>query len=166
MTPHELAAQAWTTYLKDTYVNNKGEIKETFAHDWRASNPNNHARIVAYKEGRGSRPVINDGYGPIIVSIVDIFLATAPPPPATFKKVAPRVAYADGGSDARYCLKDFPDNRDDVAQYSPDGLCLGSERSGGSKENCPTSAKEINGREYCSLPLIGDPTKNTGSWTI
>lgn len=83
----------------------------------------------------------------------------------TFKRVAPRVAYAAGGSDARYCLKDFPSLRDDVASYDVNGLCLGG-RSNGSADDCPTSAKEINGREYCELPTQGDPTKNTGSWLI
>lgn len=86
-------------------------------------------------------------------------------PPPTFKKVAPRVAYKDGGSDARYCLKDFPSLRDDVASYDENGLCLGG-RSDGSPADCPTSALEINGRDYCSLPTQGDPTKNTGSWLI
>ena len=88
-----------------------------------------------------------------------------PPPPLTFVKVAPRVAYKAGGSDARYCLKDFPSLRDDVATYDSNGLCLGG-RSDGSAADCPTSALEIDGRAYCSLPTTGDPTKNTGSWTI
>lgn len=83
----------------------------------------------------------------------------------TYKRVAPRVAYAAGGSDARYCLKDFPGLRDDVASYDANGLCNGG-RSNGSDKDCYTSAKEINGREYCDLPTQGDPTKNTGSWLI
>ena len=90
---------------------------------------------------------------------------TPPPPPPTYKKVAPRVAYKAGGSDARYCLRDFPSLRDDVASYDVNGLCNGG-RSDGSPADCPTSALEIDGREYCSLPTQGDPTKNTGSWLI
>lgn len=89
-----------------------------------------------------------------------------PPPVQTYVKVAPRVAYKAGGSDARYCLKDFPSLRDDVASYDPNGLCTDGRRSDGSPADCPTSALEIDGREYCSLPTQGDPTKNTGSWKI
>lgn len=86
-------------------------------------------------------------------------------PPSSFKKVAPRVAYKAGGSDARYCLRDFPSLRDDVASYDANGLCLGG-RTDGSPTDCPTSALELDGRDLCSLPTQGDPTKNTGSWTI
>lgn len=89
----------------------------------------------------------------------------ATPPPPTYMKVAPRVAYKAGGSDARYCLRDFPELRDDVATYDPNGLCLGG-RSDGSPADCPTSALEMNGREPCALPTQGDPTKNTGSWLV
>jgi len=89
-----------------------------------------------------------------------------PPPAQTYKKVAPRVAYKAGGSDARYCLRDFPSLADDVAHYDENGLCSDGRRSNGSPADCPTSALEIDGRDYCSLPTQGDPTKNTGSWLI
>ena len=89
-----------------------------------------------------------------------------PPPAQTYVKVAPRVAYKAGGSDARYCLRDFPDLRDDVAAYDSNGLCTSGTRSDGSPADCATSALEIDGREYCSLPTQGDPTKNTGSWKV
>lgn len=88
-----------------------------------------------------------------------------PDAPPAFKRVAPRVAYKDGGSDARYCLEDFPNLRDDVATYDVNGLCHGG-RSDGSENDCPTGAKNIDGRELCSLPTQGDPTQNTGSWLI
>lgn len=101
----------------------------------------------------------------------------APPPPVTFKKVAPRVAYKQDGSDARFCLKDGDSLRPGVFQR-PDGKY--SDESGAVYTNldgldesgvrsdapAPTGAKEINGRPYCSLPTEGDPTKNTGSWLI
>lgn len=94
------------------------------------------------------------------------------PDPAV-KKVAPRVAYKDGGSDARFCTDGLPrmnqpghawDGRlyDDVASYDDNGLCWGGRSDG----PAVTSAREINGRPYCSLPTMGDPTKQTGSWAI
>ena len=52
--------------------------------------------------------------------------------------------------------------RDDVANYDMNGLCLGGRSDGPAL----TSALEIDGRPYCSLPTTGDPTKNTGSWAI
>jgi hypothetical protein len=91
--------------------------------------------------------------------------APTPPPiePDKYAKVAPRVAYADGGSDARYCLKDFPDLKDDVAHYDVNGLCTDGRRSDGP---ALTGARNIDGREFCSLPTFGDPKQNTGSWYI
>jgi hypothetical protein len=86
-----------------------------------------------------------------------------PPAPPAYKKVAPRVAYKAGNSDARYCLKDFPGGKDDVASYDANGLCTSGTRSDGP---AVTSALEIDGREYCSLPTFGDPKQNTGSWYI
>ena len=106
-----------------------------------------------------------------------------PPPP--YKKVAPRVAYEEGGSDARYCLWEGseggqlrdglsyinPSNpsqgvRDSVAQYSLDGLCLGTERSPGEASDGIVGARQIDGRPLCSLPMPGVPTQNTGSWKV
>jgi hypothetical protein len=93
----------------------------------------------------------------------------------TFIRVAPRVAYADGGSDARYCTVNQPgvtrgadghaiDERG--ATYDPNGLCENGLRSDGSAADCPTGARNIDGREICSLPTQGDPHLNTGSWLI
>jgi hypothetical protein len=101
----------------------------------------------------------------------------APPPPPAFKKVAPRVAHKQDGSDARFCLGEEGALRPGVFQR-PDGKY--SDESGAVYTNldgldesgirsdapAPTGAKEINGRPYCSLPTEGDPTKNTGSWSI
>ena len=107
--------------------------------------------------------------------------AATPPPKPTYKKVAPRVAYKTDRADARYCMFN-PDGSlrpgvsrlpnglysDEVAQYSADGdgLELSGVRSPGSANDCPTSASNIDGREYCSLPMQGDPTQNTGSWLV
>jgi hypothetical protein len=99
---------------------------------------------------------------------------TPPPPPIEpdrYAKVAPRMAYKDGSSDARYCcredqpgvVRDGTGWRDDVAHYDSNGLCTDGKRSDGPAK---TSALEINSREYCDLPVFGDPKLNTGSWYI
>lgn len=104
-------------------------------------------------------------------------LAPAPPPP--FKKVAPRVAFKEDGSDARFCLL-MPDGstlrpgvfRRGDGKYSDESGAVYTNLDGldesGIRSDAPaaTGAKEINGRPYCSLPMIGDPALNTGSWTI
>ena len=106
------------------------------------------------------------------VVLTPIDSGTYPPsPPPAYKKVAPRVAYAVPGADARYCVHNQPGVveqpngtfRDAVAEYDADGLCLGSERS---PSPAVTAANEIDGRPYCSLPTMGDPQLNTGSWAI
>lgn len=104
-----------------------------------------------------------------------------PPPTTTYKKVAPRVAYKTDRGDARYCMFEADGSlrpgitrlpsgayQDDVAQYSADGdgLELSGVRTGGSPADCATGSDSIDGRPYCSLPMQGDPTKNTGSWLI
>lgn len=104
-----------------------------------------------------------------------------PPPPAVYVRVAPRVAYKTDRGDARYCMFN-PDGtlrpgvwrdsdgfyHDEVARYARDGDGLEESgvRSPGSPADCPTGSDSIDGRPYCSLPMIGDPTKNTGSWMI
>jgi len=98
-------------------------------------------------------------------------------PPATYKKVAPRVAYEQDGSDARFCLVDNGHLRPGVSQRSDgkftdesgavytdlDGLDESGVRSGAP---APTGAREIDNRPICSLPTEGDPQRNTGSWAI
>ena len=99
---------------------------------------------------------------------------TPPPPPIEpdkYFRVAPRMAYKDGSSDARYCTVGQPgvtrhadgSANDDVAHYDPNGLCTDGKRSDGPAK---TSALEINSREYCDLPVFGDPKQNTGSWYV
>lgn len=121
------------------------------------------------KFSKGQEPYVVEA---VILSKIDS--GSYPSVTPVYKKVAPRVAYKQDGSDARYCLVDQPGVvrqpngtwRDEVAEYDNDGLCLGSERSGGSASDGIVGAKEIDGRPYCSLPMTGDPTKNTGSWKI
>jgi hypothetical protein len=98
-----------------------------------------------------------------------------PPPPPAYVKVAPRVAYKDTGSDARYCTVNQPgvvpdpsggtgDTKDESgATYDSNGLCKNGVRSDGP---AVTSAREIDGRPYCSLPTMGTAENNTGSWAI
>lgn len=94
------------------------------------------------------------------------------PPTPTYAKVAPRVAYQAGGSDARFCVYNQPgvspsgpnEYRDESgATYDENGLCKNGVRSGAP---AATSALEIDGRDYCDLPRMGEPHLNTGSWAI
>ena len=100
-------------------------------------------------------------------------------PPPVYVKVAPRVAYAEGGADARFCMfetngtlrpgvtrrSDGKYTDESGAVYAADGD--GLEESGiRSPAPAVTGARQIDGRPFCSLPLEGDPTRNTGSWLI
>ena len=99
------------------------------------------------------------------------------PPPPTFKKVAPRVAHKQDGSDARFCLGEAGNLQPGVfrrpdGKYSDESGAVytnldGLDESGiRSDAPAPTGAKEIDGRPICSLPTEGSPTNNTGSWLI
>lgn len=107
-------------------------------------------------------------------------LSPPPPPPPPAKRVAPKVANKQDSSDARFCCFNQPGVTwspnhplgpcyvDDVARYDGDGLHLG-----GRSDACTQSwteglvgAKELDGREPCALPRVGDPALNTGSWTL
>jgi hypothetical protein len=110
----------------------------------------------------------------VILTPIDegVYPAVAPP---AYKKVAPRVAFKQGGSDARFCTVGQPGVvqeggappghtiDESGATYDENGLCKNGLRSDGP---ALTGAREINGRPYCELPTMGDPTKNTGSWQI
>ena len=101
------------------------------------------------------------------------------PEVVTYVKVAPRVAYKTDRGDARFCMFNpdgslrpgvsrlpngqYTDESGAKYQSNGDGL----EESGvRSPEPAVTASDQIDGRPYCSLPLEGDPTKNTGSWKI
>lgn len=114
----------------------------------------------------------------VVLSPIDSGTYPAAPPP-TYKKVAPRVAYAEGGSDARFCmfnpdgsLRPGVSRRQDGKYVDESGAVYSADGDGldesGIRADAPavTSALGIDGRPYCSLPLEGDPTKNTGSWLI
>jgi len=129
MTAYESATIAWNTYLKNTYVNNKGETKPTYASKWRTSNPNLTNAILAYKEGRGPRPTSKDGFGPMIISVVDILVANKPPDPdPTPGPIAPRTFNKEGSSDAKFCTAGLPTNSarglkfDIFTHYDANGL--------------------------------------------
>ena len=99
-------------------------------------------------------------------------------PPPAYIKLAPRAAYAEGGSDARFSLTTDgstlrpgvfkrPDGKysdDSGAVYTNlDGLDESGRRSGAP---AGVGAKQIDGRNLWDLPLIGDPQQNSGSWTV
>lgn len=183
MTP---AQTAWNTYMQETYVNNKGETKPTYASKWRKSNPNRHQQIVAYKNGTGPRPNIPDGYGPMIVSVVDIIRAESPvdPPPPTGKRYAPRTHNLGGrDQDPRFCCKPeygvvdkgsyFEDEMGCRYSKEPYGLSADGRRDREFIVPGLKGADSMDGAEPCDPyaangisvpPYPGDPIAQTGSY--
>lgn len=105
----------------------------------------------------------------------------APPPVQTYVKVAPRICNETDRGDQRFCMFN-PDGSlrpgvtrlannqytdESGAKYAADGDGL-EESAVRSKKHIDglVGSDSIDGRPYCSLPMVGDPTKNTGSWTI
>jgi hypothetical protein len=107
---------------------------------------------------------------------------TGPPAPA-FKRVAPITVTQEGASDQRVCLFN-PDGSlrpgvtrlqtgeytdESGAKYNPDGDGL---ENSGVRTKLPqgafglVTALQMNGRSACQCPTSGDPSKNTGSWTV
>jgi hypothetical protein len=123
--------------------------------------------------------ILKDDHDAAIVSLPPPTPEPPKPPEPTYVKVAPRVAYKEGGSDARFCMFNpdgslrpgvsrlpngqYTDESGAKYQASGDGLEESGIRSPGP---AVTGALQIDGRPYCSLPLMGDPTNNTGSWAI
>ena len=132
-------------------------------------------REVTFSKGAAAYTVTAVAFAPITSAS---YPSTPPPPPPTYKKVAPRVAYKTDRADARYCLFESDGRLRPGVTRRPDGKYTdesgavytdgdGLDESGvRSPAPAVTSASNIDGRPYCSLPLEGDPTKNTGSWTI
>ncbi len=105
------------------------------------------------------------------------------PPPPVFKKVAPITVTQQGGSDQRVCLFN-PDGtmrpgvfrRPDGLYSDESGAAYASNADGLEDSSVRTKlpegafglvkAKEMDGRSACECPTAGDPTKNTGSWTV
>jgi hypothetical protein len=108
-----------------------------------------------------------------------------PPPAQGYLRVAPITVREEGGSDQMVCLwagapgdvnhlqpgvvrlasGEFTD--DSGAKYAADGD--GRENSAvRSKVTDPAlvGARSMDGRSACECPPVGDPTKNTGSWTV
>jgi len=106
-----------------------------------------------------------------------------PPPPPAFVKVAPITVTQEGGSDQRVCLFQ-PDGSlrpgvtrmsngqytdESGARYASDGDGL---EESGVRTKLPTgafglaTARALDGRSACQCAPSGDPTKNTGSWTV
>jgi len=108
-----------------------------------------------------------------------------PPPAQGYLRVAPITVREEGGSDQMVCLwagapgdtnnlqpgvvrlpsGEYTD--DSGAKYASDGD--GRETSAvRSKVTDPglVGARSMDGRNACQCPTVGDPTKNTGSWTV
>lgn len=102
----------------------------------------------------------------------------APPPPASFVRVAPRVAYEQDGSNARFLLYVNGGGLQPGVSRRPDGKYTDESRAvytdlDGREESAVrspgpavTGAREMDNRPLHDLPLMGDPTRNTGSWAI
>lgn len=105
-----------------------------------------------------------------------------PPPEPTYVKVAPKVCNkVPNGSDPRFCMFQpdgslrpgvtrLPNGQytdESGAKYAADGDGL-EESSIRSTDFVPglKFANDTDGVPYCQLPMVGDPTKNTGSWTV
>jgi hypothetical protein len=103
-----------------------------------------------------------------------------PPPPLPTKFVAPITVRQEGGSDQRVCLfvngnlrpgvfrradGTYGDDSGAVYAANGDGLEDSSVRT---KVNDPAlvGARSMDGRSACECPTVGDPLKNTGSWTV
>lgn len=107
-----------------------------------------------------------------------------PPPEPTYVKVAPIVVREEGGSDQRVCLWTGPMGSSDLVpgvrrlpngQYTDDSGALYRSDGDGledssirSKVNDPrlVGARSMDGRSVCECPPVGEPQKNTGSWTV
>lgn len=130
-------------------------------------------REVTFSKGAAAYTVTAVSFAPI----TSASWPTTPPPP--YVKVAPRVAYKTSRGDARYCMfnsdgslrpgvsrlpsGEYTDESGAKYAADGDGLEVSAIRS---PAPAVTASDEIDGRPYCSLPLEGDPTKNTGSWLI
>lgn len=176
MTAYENALIAWNTYLKNTYVNWKGETKPTFASKWRTSNKNLAAAIQAYRDGKGPRPTSSDGFGPMVLTIVDLLLATQPTPEPPKKVIAPRTFNPEGGSDAQYCVRDLPrdPNRgnlpyDDYTHYDVNGKDVDGGRDKNYMSKWPDGtflrgARSTDGLDNC-IPYDGHTEWGPDSYT-
>ena len=104
-----------------------------------------------------------------------------PPPPPAFKKVAPITVTQEGASDQRVCLRWEDGNlrpgvfrRPDGTYGDESGAVYAADGDGLEESSVRTkitdtrlvSAKQMDGRSACECPTAGDPTKNTGSWTV
>lgn len=100
-----------------------------------------------------------------------------PPPPPPYLRVAPKVTNKQLGSDADFCCVNQPgvfrqpDGTyvdESGSRYDSNGLHLGGRSDACTQEwtDGLRGARERDGIPPCDLPRVGDPTKNTGSWTL
>lgn len=112
---------------------------------------------------------------------------TPPPPEPTFKRVAPITVTQQGGSDQRVCIwAGAPGDTSNLqpgvrrlpnGQYTDDSGALYNADGDGLEDSSVRTklpegafglvkARELDGRSACQCPASGDPTKNSGSWTV
>jgi hypothetical protein len=130
------------------------------------------------KFSKGQEPYVIEA---VHLNKIDSGKYPAPPTPA-FKKVAPITVREEGGSDQRVCLFEggveggplrpgvvdlgggkYTD--ESGAIYQSNGLEDSSLRTK-VHDTALVGARSMDGRNACQCPPTGDPTKNTGSWTI
>jgi hypothetical protein len=107
--------------------------------------------------------------------------APPPPPVPTYLKVAPITVREEGGSDQRVCLFEADGTlrpgvrRLPNGQYTDESGALYSSDSDGLEDSsirtkvhdpALVGARSMDNRSTCDCPPTGDPTTNTGSWTV
>lgn len=116
------------------------------------------------------------------VTLQPLDSGTYPQSAPVYKKVAPRAAFKELGSDARFSLTTngvtlWPGvvkigSGPNAGKYTDESGAIYTDLDGldesGVRSDAPaaTGAREINGRDLWTLPLIGEQQKNTGSWTV
>jgi hypothetical protein len=108
-----------------------------------------------------------------------------PPPVLSYKRVAPITVRQEGGSDQRVCIwAGAPGDVNNLqpgvvrlenGQYTDDSGALYRSDGDGLEDSSIRSkvedarlvgARSMDGRSACECPTVGEPTKNTGSWTV
>lgn len=172
----------WAEFMHDRAGDRKGWSQDQ---KWRTDNPGKLASLLTYRGG-GPRPDFSTAKPGSperrMIRHLDAYIkakGSADPVPA-YKKVAPITVRQEGGSDQRVCLFEngnlrpgvfrradgtYGDESGAVYAADADGLEDSSIRT---KVTDPAlvGAKSMDGRSACECPPVGDPTKNTGSWTV
>lgn len=152
---------------------------------WALVHKTDAQKIALERQGK-RRPLSQDSWARCFIESIRLAISVdptpppPPPPPPPFKRVAPKVANKQDGSDARFCVTnqpgvvpdpDHPEGpgmKDDVARYDMNGLHRGGRSDDCTQWQTPglVGARELDGREPCELPRVGQPENNTGSWQL